>query len=276
MEVNATLNGREVHLRYPAVMGILNLTPDSFSDGGRYLDLDRALQRCETMIAEGAQIIDIGAESTRPGADPIDEDEELARLLPVLKSFPFERCILSVDTSKTTVQREVLRLGAHIINDVSGGDDALFSLASKHQAGLVLMHRSGTPKVMQTNTTYQDVVKDVFDYLRPRIEHAKTTGVPLCWGDPGIGFGKTLEQNLALLRATERFTQLGDGALIGASRKSWINQLCHAEPHLRLGGSLAAALQCARMGAAILRVHDVSETVQALKVLDALAQPTES
>lgn len=251
-------------------MGVLNLTPDSFSDGGQYHVPEHALSRALEMIEQGAQIVDVGAESTRPGSTFISEEEELARLLPVLKHFPHERCILSVDTNKLRVQRVALECGAQLINDVMGGSDALFDMVAAHGAGVCVMHSSGSPEVMQLRTVYADVVEEVYAFLASRVERARAAGVPWVLCDPGLGFGKTLEQNLALMRATDRFAKLGDGVLIGASRKSWIGKLTGAPVQARLGGSLAAALQCARLGASVLRVHDVLETVQALAVEEAL------
>ncbi len=271
MDVNLTLNGYAVRLRTPCVMGIVNITPDSFSDGGAYLSPDKAVAQCEKLIAEGAGIIDVGAESTRPGSIAISVVEELDRLRAVLAQFPYHQCILSVDTYKIEVQREAIARGAHIVNDITGGSAELFDLAARSQVGLVLMHTSAMPERMQLKTDYTDVVEDVYCYLEARVRLAVSAGVPAVWCDPGIGFGKTLEQNLALLKATRRFSTLGNGVLIGASRKSWIGKLCGSNVQQRLGGSLSAALYCVQEGAAIVRVHDVSETVQALRVREALA-----
>lgn len=277
MDVSLELNGHSLRVPYPAVVGILNFTPDSFSDGGRYQSVDAALARARQMIDEGASWIDLGAESTRPGSQSISTEEELARLLPVLDVLESLNCILSVDTNKIEVQRAMLERGVPVINDIFGGSDELFELAAEYRAGLILMHTSARPEVMQQNTSYSNVVDEVYAYLKARVECARAKGVPAVWCDPGIGFGKTLEQNLALMRATPRFAQLGNGVLIGASRKSWMGKLCGAEVHERLGGSVAAALECAARGAALIRVHDVRETVQALAVQSAFAatsQPT--
>lgn len=252
-----------------AVMGILNVTPDSFSDGGDFVDPSVALKHCAKMLQEGAHIIDVGAESTRPGSAFVDAEEEMRRLTPIIRAFPLDRALLSVDTNKPDVQIEMLHQGAHIINDVMGGNDRLFEHAARCGAGVVLMHSSATPDVMQAHTDYGNVVDEVFAFLQARVARAKEADVPYVWCDPGIGFGKTLEQNIALMRATRRFASLGDGVLLGASRKSWLWALCEAPVEHRLGGSLAAAIEGARMGAAILRVHDVLETVQALTVMEA-------
>lgn len=267
-----TLNQHTFELRYPAVMGILNLTPDSFSDGGAYSSVDAAVAQAFRMMEQGAQLIDLGGESTRPGSAAVSVEEELSRVMPVLEALPKDRCVISVDSNKLAVQQAVLEAGAHVINDVLGGSDELFALAEKHQTGLVLMHTSARPEVMQQHTQYDDVVADVQAYLKARADMVSGYRVPALWLDPGIGFGKTLEQNLALMQDVDAFRVEGAGVLLGASRKSWLAKLCGAEVDARLGGSLAAALYGATKGVELLRVHDVLETVQALEVWASLTR----
>ena len=263
-------NGKAVRLRYPAVMGILNVTPDSFSDGGLHLEVGEAIDRVGQMLEAGAQFIDVGGESTRPGSDPVSADEELRRILPVIEALPKDECVISLDTTKPEVAQAALEAGAHVVNDVSGGTDStLFDLAERHQAGYVLMHAQGSPKTMQEAPAYDDVVSEVFAFFDEQAKRLAERNLPKLWMDPGIGFGKSLEHNLALMQ------NLGDlrddrwGILLGASRKSWIDHLCGA-PNLehRLGGSLTAAIEAIRQGAEIIRAHDVRETVQALEVME--------
>jgi dihydropteroate synthase len=267
------LNGQAFRLRYPAVMGILNVTPDSFSDGGLHLEVAKAVDRVRQMLEEGAQFIDVGGESTRPGSDPVSVDEELRRILPVIEALPSDECVISIDTTKPDVAQAALEAGAHVVNDISGGTDStLFDLAERHQAGYVMMHAQGSPKTMQDAPAYDDVVSEVLVFFDEQAKCLAERNLPKVWMDPGIGFGKTLEHNLALMH------NLGDlrddrwGILLGASRKSWIDKLCGApDSEHRLGGSLAAAIEAARQGAEIIRVHDVRETVQALEVMEQLS-----
>lgn len=247
-------------------MGILNLTPDSFSDGGKYNAKEAALARCKDLTSQGATILDIGAESTRPGAEQVSAAEELDRLLPVLRELPKDQFLISVDSCKLEVQAEAMIAGAHIINDIYGGSDELFSLAGKHQCGLVLMHTPGSPQEMQSMTDYggEDIVDVVAKYFETKHNALANSGIPRYWVDPGIGFGKTPQQSLRLMGHISRFCGSGHGVLVGASRKSWIGKSLGAPLEERLGASLAAALYAARHGADILRVHDVQETVQAL------------
>lgn len=268
-------NGQAFSLRYPAVMGILNVTPDSFSDGGLHLEVSQAVDRVGQMVEEGARFIDIGGESTRPGSASVSVEEEVHRVLPVVEALPKNEFVLSVDTNKPEVAQAVLEAGAHILNDVSGGSDpTLLDLAEHHQAGYVLMHAQGSPKTMQEAPSYVDVVAEVRTFFDERATAFATHNLPKVWMDPGIGFGKTLEHNLALMQNLSTFRDDRWGILLGASRKSWIDKLCEApEPHQRIGGSLAAALEASRQGAEIIRTHDVRETVQALEVAESLRQP---
>ena len=263
----------------PRVMGIVNTTPDSFSDGGRYLDFDAALAHARRLIAEGADILDIGAESTRPGAEPVTADVEIARIVPLIATLRSESAIpISVDTMKPQVARAAVAAGATIWNDVTALRFAPDSLALAAELGcdVVLMHMQGEPRTMQAEPRYDDVVAEVTAFLAERAEAAILSGVARAkiWLDPGIGFGKhTTRHNLPLLAGLDRIVALGFPVLLGASRKAFIGVLDGgAGVDQRLGGSLAAALQGATAGVAAVRVHDVRETVQALKVWDAISQ----
>ncbi len=251
-------------------MGILNLTPDSFSDGGKYPCIKSAVAAAQKMIADGADILDLGGESTRPGSDPVDVETELQRVIPVLEALPKNQVLLSVDSQKPEVQAAALATGAHIINDVSGGNDTLFKMAGEYQAGLILMHTPATPKYMQSHTDYPDVLEAVAEFLSTQIERAKAYPIPALWADPGIGFGKTLEQNLSLMRQLERFRFPDCGIILGASRKTWIGHLTGAEVDNRLAGSLVALVAAILQNVEIIRVHDVAASVQARAVTTAL------
>ncbi len=260
----------------PLVMGVINATPDSFSDGGQFAHTDSALLHARKLIAQGADILDIGGESTRPGADPVDVQEELARVLPIIEAIRRESSIaISIDTRKPEVARAAVAAGANCWNDVSALTFAPDSLATAVDLDVpvVLMHAQGDPKTMQLDPHYRDVTGDVLNFLVGRIGQAIQSGMKLSniIVDPGIGFGKTLEHNLTLLRDLPRFVALGRPVLIGASRKRFIAALDQgAEVGDRLGGSVATALFAAQHGAQILRVHDVAETRQALTVQTAL------
>ncbi len=259
-------------------MGIVNVTPDSFSDGGRFLGADAALTHARRLIAEGADILDVGGESTRPGATPVTESEELARVIPLITAIRAESAVpISIDTFKPAVARAAVAAGATIWNDVTalrGSPDAP-DVAAELGCEVVLMHMLGEPGTMQDAPRYDHVVAEVETFLLQRVEVALAAGVARekLWLDPGIGFGKTLEHNLALLNALPRLVALGFPVLLGASRKRFIAALDPAATDAddRLGGSLAAALHGARAGVAAVRVHDVRETVQALKIAAALS-----
>ncbi|KAB2920572.1 MAG: dihydropteroate synthase [Hyphomicrobiaceae bacterium] len=258
-------------LNRPRVMGIINVTPDSFSDGGRYLAQDAAIEHGFRLEAEGAEILDIGGESTRPGSEAVDLDEECRRVLPVIAALTKRsRALISIDTRKAEVMRRAALEGAHLINDVSALTHDPNSLGAAAATGLpvVLMHARGDPRTMQQNPTYDDVVLDVSDWLEARIEACEAAGIPRARliVDPGIGFGKTLAHNLALLGSLSLYHGLGCALLLGASRKSFIGKLMGAGVDERLPGSLAAALIGSEQGAQILRVHDVAATRQALAV----------
>ena len=251
-------------------MGILNLTPDSFSDGGRFNSIKSALNRIHEMRQQGADIIDIGAESTRPGSNSISVEEELDRLLPVLQELPKDRFLISVDSNKLEVQATVAKKGVHIINNIMGGNEGLCKVAEKHQCGVVCMHTPAPPATMQRHTDYGDVVIAVLEHFQNKHALFQKHDIPRYWVDPGIGFGKTSKQCIKLLRETQKFCGDGWGVLIGASRKSWIGKTFDAEINQRIGGSLATAIYCAQQGAEILRVHDIHETVQALATANLL------
>ena len=272
------LNGQSVSLHFPAVMGILNLTPDSFSDGGQFLSPEDAVAHARHMVEQGAQIIDLGGESTRPGSEPVSEQDELARVLPVIESLLKEDFVLSLDTTKPAVALAGLQAGVSILNDVSGGNQDMLEHSARFQAGYVLMHTQGSPKTMQDSPKYDDVVEEVRAFFDAKAEDLQALELPRLWIDPGIGFGKTLEHNLALMRELDELIDPRWGILLGSSRKSWIDHLCKApDPLDRLGGSLCSALAGVARGAEIIRAHDVRETVQALEVAKGLAliDPTE-
>ena len=261
----------------PLVMGILNATPDSFADGGRYLDFDAALAHARRLIAEGVDILDIGAESTRPGAQPVPADVEIERLVPLIAALRAESPIrISVDTMKPQVARAAMAAGASMWNDVTALRHAPESAAVAAELGcdVVLMHIQGEPSTMQAEPHYDDVVSEVADFLTERAELAIWAGVARdrIWLDPGIGFGKhKTRHNLPLLAGLDRIVALGFPVLLGASRKAFIGALDGgADADHRLGGSIAAALAGAAAGVAAVRVHDVAETVQALKVWAAI------
>ena len=272
------LNGQSVSLHFPAVMGILNLTPDSFSDGGQFLSPEDAVTHARHMLEQGAQIIDLGGESTRPGSEPVSEQDELARVLPVIERLLKEDFVLSLDTTKPAVALAGLQAGISILNDVSGGNQEMLEHASRFQAGYVVMHTQGSPQTMQDSPKYDDVVEEVRAFFDEKAEDLQALELPRLWIDPGIGFGKTLEHNLALMRELDELIDPRWGILLGSSRKSWIDHLCNApDPLDRLGGSLCSALAGVARGAEIIRAHDVRETVQALEVAKRLAliDPTE-
>ncbi len=259
------------------VMGILNVTPDSFSDGGRFQDADKAVARGEAMVAEGAELIDVGGESTRPGAVAVDEAEELRRVIPVVRALASRtRVVISVDTRKAGVARAALDAGACIVNDIEAQrtDTDLWKAVAATGAGYVAMHMQGTPQTMQTDPRYDDVVREVTGFFRERLLRLESCGVrpEQVLLDPGIGFGKTLDHNLSLIRGLGVISTLGRPILLGVSRKSFIGRLFGTEPDHRLGASLACALWAAGSGAGVFRVHDVAETVQALRMREILNQ----
>lgn len=257
----------------PLVMGILNVTPDSFSDGGRYQSLEFAMERAEQMIKDGVDIIDIGGESTRPGSPSVPVHEELARVMPAIFALRELGYALSIDTCKPEVMREAIIAGADMINDINAfrAPGAIEAVADS-DCGLCIMHMQGTPQDMQAQPVYQDVVAEVIAFLRERIEALEAAGVARerVTIDPGFGFGKTVEHNVALLRSINRMeSELGLPVLAGLSRKSMIGALTGRPVEQRLAGSLGGALAAVAQGARIVRVHDVAETVDAIRVWNA-------
>lgn len=261
-------------LTKPLVMGIVNVTPDSFSDGGRFVSTRTALEHCEQLVREGADILDIGGESTRPGIAPVTLDEERARVLPVLREAVKFNVPISVDTYKPEIMQEALDLGADIINDVRGLQvpGAIDVLAGHASCGVCIMHMHGDPQTMQRSPMQGDAVPQVLTFLRERSEALRQRGVSvsrIAW-DPGIGFGKTLEQNFALLARQRELLHEGYPLLAGWSRKSSLGTVTGEPVHQRTAASVAAALLAVEKGARIVRVHDVRETVAALKVWSAM------
>ncbi len=269
--------GKRLLLERPLIMGVLNVTPDSFSDGGLYNTPDKALRRARALVSEGADIIDIGGESSRPGAATLSVQAELDRVLPVVERVAREFPVpVSIDTSKPEVMQAALRAGAGMINDIRAlQTPGALALAADNQAAVCLMQMQGTPATMQVAPHYEDVVAEVKAFLTERIQACEAAGIrrDRILIDPGFGFGKTLEHNLLLLKHLGEFRQLGAVLLVGLSRKSMIGKLLHdAPPGERLYGSLAAAVIAAWQGAHILRVHDVRETAQALQICAAVMQ----
>ena len=265
--------GKHLDLSRPRVMGVLNVTPDSFSDGGRYCGLDDALRQAERMVRAGADILDIGGESTRPGARAVSLDEEMARVLPVLERVHAELDVpVSVDTSKPRLMQEAIAAGAGMINDVAAlrAPGAIEVLAAA-SVPVCLMHMQGEPRTMQTAPQYDDVLADIMAYLESRVAACLQGGIARgrLLLDPGFGFGKTLQHNLTLLRDLEALQTLGLPILAGVSRKSMLGAVTGREVDQRLAASVAAAVMAVERGARIVRVHDVAETVDALKIWQA-------
>jgi dihydropteroate synthase len=248
-------------------MGVLNVTPDSFSDGGLFLDSDAAVAHGLAMAAEGADVVDVGGESTRPGAAPVDEAEELRRVVPVVQALAAAGVRVSIDTTKRAVAEAAVDAGASMINDVSA---SLWPVAAQAKTAWVAMHMRGTPATMQSLATYDDVVGEVCAFLQERATAAVEAGVPEVWIDPGLGFAKTAEHNLLLLRRLRDVVALGFPVLVGASRKSFLGALADGAPvDDRLEGSIAAAVWAAAHGASMVRAHDVRATVQAMQLVGA-------
>lgn len=263
----------QLDLSRPLVMGIVNVTPDSFSDGGCHLQLDAALAHARQLIAEGADIIDIGGESTRPGAQPVSVDEELRRVLPVIEAMRGTTVPISIDTCKPQVMRAALDAGVQIVNDINALQDAAaMNAVASSNAAVCLMHKQGNPQTMQMQPHYQNVVAEVSAFLQARIAAAEAAGIQRnrIVIDPGFGFGKTLEHNLALLRRLDTLRELGVPILAGLSRKSMLGTLTGQDAGQRQSASVAAALIAVQRGANIVRVHDVRATVDALKIWNAV------
>ena len=266
----------EFNLKRPLLMGIVNVTPDSFSDGGQHPSASQAIDHAWRLVNSGAQIIDIGGESTRPGADPVSVQTELERVLPVVEALKDCGAAISVDTCKPQVMQAALASGADMINDIMGMTDAQARqvVASHPDCGVCIMHMQGKPRTMQINPHYDDVVQEVLDMLMSQAFALETAGVSRerISIDPGFGFGKTLDQNLELMRALPRFCESGYPVLLGVSRKSMIGAITGRPVDQRIAGSLAAALAGIARGARIVRVHDVAEMLEAIKVWQAVEQ----
>jgi dihydropteroate synthase len=257
-------------------MGILNVTPDSFSDGGQFTVVDRAVEQGLKLAADGASMIDIGGESTRPGAEPVDLDEELRRTIPVIRALVTQLAVpISIDTTKAEVARQALEAGAQIVNDVSGltFDPEMLNVCRQFDAGICLMHIQGTPQTMQQNPHYSDVVTEVIEFLHTQVDRCLMAGIPaerMCV-DPGIGFGKTAEHNLALLTSVARMQRdLQRPVLIGHSRKRFLAKLLGRSVEERLAGTVGVSIALAEQGCDVLRVHDVREVRDALLAWDTI------
>lgn len=280
-DLSWTLNvkGKPRTFQGPLVMGILNATPDSFSDGGEYNSVDNALKRIEEMGSQGASIVDVGGESTRPGADPVPEDEELRRVIPILERAvtQFPDLYFSIDTTKLKVAHEALDRGTHIVNDVSGlrVEPKLAGLCADYQAAYVLMHMQGMPRNMQKNPHYEDVVEDIKHFFVKQLALAEESGLDRdsILLDPGIGFGKTVQHNLQLLRRLQEFNELERPMLVGASRKSMIGKILKGRPaEERLAGTIAVHYHALLEGANVLRVHDVQEACDSVDIFCEIMQ----
>lgn len=256
------------------LMGVVNVTPDSFSDGGLYLDPEAAIAHGRELAAAGAEILDVGGESTRPGAEAVPEEEELRRVVPVIEGLAAAESQISVDTSKATVAAAALDAGAAIVNDVTAlrGDGEMAALCAEREVTVVLMHMRGRPRTMQDDPRYDDVVAEVKAFLAERLEAATAAGIAeeRVWLDPGIGFGKTAAHNMELLRRLGELRDLGRPLVIGTSRKSFIGRVDGSAAGERLGGTIASSVLAAAEGAEVLRVHDVAEVRQALTVASAI------
>jgi len=272
------LRARQFTFEFPRptlVMGIVNVTPDSFSDGGHFLSADSAVDHALRLAGEGADILDIGGESTRPGAAAVEEAEEIRRVVPVIERLCERTGVpISIDTQKPGVAEAALAAGAAFVNDIAANrdDDAMWRLVAREKAGYIAMHMQGSPQSMQENPVYADVVDEVAAFFADRLERLQAAGVDpdQVVFDPGIGFGKTLEHNLALLGGLSGFTSLTRPILLGASRKSFMGRLLGIETADRLPGSLACACHAVSAGTQIVRVHDVAETVQAVRLMEAI------
>jgi len=269
--------GRKLELSRTLVMGVLNVTPDSFSDGGQYIDPQKALNRAMCMIEEGADIIDIGGESSRPGSAPVNADEEMRRTIPIIEAIRKKSNIpVSIDTTKADVARQAIEAGADIINDISAlrFDDGMANVAADFDGPVTLMHMLGTPGTMQDNPHYDDCLAEITQFFSERLEFCDKSGIDRARIilDPGIGFGKRLEDNLNIIKNLGRFSGLGRPLMIGASRKSFIQMITgiKRDADKRIGGSLAAVFYAVRFGCNIIRVHDVAETVETIKVINAI------
>ncbi|MDH3249105.1 MAG: dihydropteroate synthase [Acidimicrobiia bacterium] len=271
-----SLKTRTLSVERMLVMGVVNATPDSFSDGGAFLDPSGAIAHGRRLVNEGADIIDIGGESSRPGAEPVGLEEELARTIPVVERLAADGAVVSIDTTKSEVARVAIAAGAEIVNDITAlSDPAMVSLCRREQPGVVLMHMRGTPRTMQADPRYDDVVEDVALFLAERAASVVEAGIDpsrICL-DPGIGFGKTVDHNLALLAATARFVDLGYPVLVGASRKRFLGEILGRElPEERDAGTAGVAAVVATLGAAVFRAHNVPAVRDAALIATAIVR----
>lgn len=261
------------------IMGVLNVTPDSFSDGGKYFDLDLAIEHGYQLVAQGSDIVDVGGESSRPGAEPVPAAEELRRVIPVIAELS-KVVRISIDTFKADVAGKAVEAGASLINDISS---SLAPVAAHYGVGWVAMHMQGSPQTMQRQPYYSDVVKEVYQYLKEKVDWANDLGIEEVWIDPGIGFGKTLDHNLAILKNLDSLTEIGVPLLVGTSRKAFLGRIAKASlgievpPPERIDVSMASCAWCFNYGAVMMRVHDVAETRELLTLLDwPRVQPVEA
>jgi dihydropteroate synthase len=270
-------NGKQLPFDHPLVMGIVNITPDSFYDGGKYVNAENAIEQVNKLLTEGADIIDLGAASTRPGAELISCEDELKRILPVLDVIVTKHpnAIISIDTFRSEVAERCIEHGAAIINDISGGtlDEKMFDTVAKLNVPYIIMHVQGTPQNMQVEPTYNNVVTEVYDFLAGRVDAARTAGIKQIVVDPGFGFGKTIEHNYLLLRNLSKFKELGLPILTGVSRKSMINKVLKTKPENALTGTIALNTLAVLQGTNILRVHDVKEAKQVIKLVNQFLCP---
>lgn len=275
--ITMDFNGRSVHIGNILIMGILNVTPDSFSDGGMYLNKESAIARGLQILDEGADILDIGGESTRPGSEPVSVEEELDRTIPVIEEILAKRpeAIISIDTTKSVVAQKALKCGCRIINDISAGkfDDNMFETASKYNAGLVLMHMQGNPQNMQDNPAYNEVISEVYEFLFEQIEKAKKFNIQNIIVDPGIGFGKKLVDNYEILDRLEEFKCLGYPIMIGVSRKSLLGKALNLEIGNREIATIITESLAIRNGARVIRTHNVNNVMQAKKLYRFISNP---
>jgi len=272
------IKGNELKMKKPLIMGILNVTPDSFYDGGRYFGIEKAIERGKEMERCGADIIDVGGESSRPGSQPVSEKEEIERVLPVIKGLSNEVKIpISIDTYKSKVAEKALEEGASIVNDISAlrFDERMVDVVREYKAGVVLMHMKGKPSDMQKNPYYEDTVGEIYSFLEERIKFCEENGIEKeqIVIDPGIGFGKRLIDNLLILKNISHFLSLGRPILIGTSRKSFIGFLLNLPVEERLEGTIASVIISYLKGVSIFRVHDVKEMKRALSVAFAIENP---
>lgn len=260
----------------PLVMGILNTTPDSFYDGGEYNTLEKGIEQAKQMLNEGAAIIDIGGYSSRPGADDVPLEEELKRTIPLIESLLKEvpEAIISIDTFRAEVAKQAIEAGAAIVNDISAGDDDpnMIPLVAEMGVPYIAMHKKGSPKTMQANPSYVSVVNEVFDYLAAKVEQCRQAGIKDVIIDPGFGFGKTIEHNLELIRHLERFTLINAPVLVGISRKSMIRKILNIESTETLNGTTVLNTLAIDRGAHVLRVHDVKEAVEMVKLVSRMRE----